>query len=39
MIFSSNSKEQPQGYFRIDTIFFKTATGLAKAGPFLYAIQ
>ena len=37
MIFSSNSKEQPQGYFRIDTIF--TATGLAKAGPFLYAIQ
>ena len=38
MIFSSNSKEQPQGYFRIDT-FFKTATSLAKAGPFLYAIQ
>ena len=22
MIFSSNSKEQPQGYFRIDTIFY-----------------
>lgn len=22
MIFSSNSKEQPQGYFQIDTIFY-----------------